>query len=95
MSKVLVDLKPSAINNENTISAIDVAINPLIYGDESSDKELSEFVRIFYVGISRAINELTVVLEGNEEQVNELETNLNQYANDEKITDKFYEIIIK
>lgn len=93
--KVLVDLKPSAINNENTISAIDVAINPLIYGDESSDMELSEFVRIFYVGISRAINELIVVLEGTREHVYELESNLSQYMIDENITDKFYEIIIK
>ena len=93
--KVLVDLQPSAINNEKTISAIDVAINPLIYGDESSDIDLSEFVRIFYVGISRAINELTVVLKGSKEQVNELEANLNQYVNDENITEKFYEIIIK
>ena len=92
---VLVDLKPSAVNEESSISAIEVVLNPFIYGDDVNNKELYEFVRIFYVGISRAINELIVVLEGNEEQVNELETKLNQYANDEKITNKFYEIIIK
>lgn len=90
-NKVLVDLKPSTINEESQIDAINIAINPHIYGMN----EISEFVRIFYVGISRAINELIVVLEGNKEQVKKLEINLNQYMNEENITDKFYEIIIK
>ena len=94
-NKVLVDLKPSAINDESSISAIEVVLNPFIYGDEVNNKELYEFVRIFYVGISRAINELIVVLEGTREHVYALESNLNQYMIDENITDKFYEIIIK
>ena len=94
-NKVLVDLKPSAINDESSISSIEVVLNPFIYGDEVNNKELYEFVRIFYVGISRAINELIVVLEGTREHVYALESNLNQYMIDENIADKFYEIIIK
>ena len=94
-NKVLVDLKPSAINDESSISAIEVVLNPFIYGDEVNNKELYEFVRIFYVGISRAINELIVVLEGTREHVDELELKLSQYMIDENITKKFYEIISK
>lgn len=94
-NKVLVDLKPSKINNESLVESIDVVLNPIIFSSNNGMKELCEFVRIFYVGISRAINELIVVLEGNRAQADELEANLSQYMIDENITDKFYEIIIK
>ena len=94
-NKVLVDLKPSTVNEESSISANDVALNPFIYGDEVNNKELYEFVRIFYVGISRAINELIVVLEGNKEQAIELDNSLKRYMSEENITEKFFEIIIK
>lgn len=92
--KVLVDLKPSAINNESTISAINIVINPIIQSNEENIKEICEFVRIFYVAISRAINELVVVLEGNEKEAEKLETILRQYMIDEGITERFFEIII-
>lgn len=93
--KVLVDLKPSTANAESSVSTIDVLINPIIYSNEEKNKEISEFVRIFYVGISRAINELIVVLEGSKKQAEELEAKLRQYMIEENIGDKFYEIVIK
>lgn len=89
--KVLIDLKSSAINEESQIDAIDVVINPYIYGIN----EISEFVRIFYVGISRAMNELIVVLDGTKEKAIKLDNCLNKYISDENISEKFYEIIIK
>lgn len=92
--KVLVDLRPSAANAECTITTIDMLLNPIIYSDDEKNKQISEFVRIFYVGISRAINELTIVLEGNTEQANQLDKKLKQYMNDEHIIDEFYEMII-
>ena len=89
--KVLIDLKSSAINEESQIDAIDVVINPYIYGIN----EISEFVRIFYVGISRAMNERIVVLDGTKEKAIKLDNCLNKYISDENISEKFYEIIIK
>ena len=88
--KVLIDLKPSAVNEESQIDALNAVINPQIYGMN----EISEFVRIFYVGISRAINELIIVLDGSVEQAKELENCLNMYMREANISEQFYEIII-
>lgn len=92
--KVLIELKPSGLS-ENGINAINAITNPIIYSNNDSKNVLSEFIRIFYVGISRAKDELIVVLEGNNQDAKELDNALNKYCEKENIDEKFYEIIIR
>lgn len=91
--KVLIDLKPSALS-EKGIKAIDAVSNPIIYTEKDGYSIVSEFIRIFYVGISRAQDELTVVLEGNVEQAKKLGNSLFKYCKSENIKPDFFEIIV-
>lgn len=98
--KVIVGIEPFS-RNERYINKLDVLSSPNVLPkeeDENTKKsEIAEYTRIIYVGISRAINELTLYIKINEsdkeEFKNKFDTSLKNFMNKNHISEPFYEFI--
>lgn len=93
--KVMVSFSPTQNERKKmTLSKTnltDLLCNPNIY-DKNLDDDLSEYLRIIYVGLSRAKDELYVCID-EEVDINKLLVSLQDYAKINDIKKPFFEII--
>jgi len=85
--KVIVDLEPTKRINKTNF--IDMFCNH----DTTAEDEKSEVTRLFFVGCSRAINELYIRIRGNESDKQRIDQALREYKVKNSITDNFYEFL--
>lgn len=88
--KVMVNIEPFS-SEKKLFNYIDIIKNPLLFSTDSKLDKATEYARVVYVGLSRAINELYLYIRTAEpEKVEkELETAFSAYMEQEKIIDKF------
>jgi len=91
---VLVDIEPFKKEKDSGISELGCILDPKVFSDSDS-AEKTEYARLVYVGLSRAINKLYLVV--NVTDVDSAETQirsaLNAYMTAQNIIEPFFEII--
>jgi len=96
--KVIVGIEPFT-RRENFIDKYDVLINPCVIKDDavlgSNESQIAEYTRLIYVGLSRAINELSLYIKINSKEKkrfkNDFDTSLRNFMNANEINEIFYE----
>lgn len=96
---VLVNIEPAKSDNvytnstrgvkSNMIPLNEILLNPIIFSEEEQPE--NEYVRIIYVGLSRAMNKLYICL-NNSVNISQLEASLKKYMEKNNIEEPFYEI---
>jgi len=90
---VVVDSTPT--KNESDENALEQIYNPNIFSEAGEHKNLGEYLRILYVGLSRAKKQLYLYVNGSEDDANKLHESLQKYMKKRSICEPFYEIIYR
>ncbi len=89
-NRVVLNITP-ATYSENKINVTQVLCNPDIYSDNLNGTE-GEYVRIIYVGASRAIRKLKIFVPGDKSDMDEFIKAINQYKDSIGLQDDFLKV---